>query len=113
MAIYVQCEGGSGVAQISLHCLDVVPGADRGDCVGVTQVVETGIGTTHGRNDTLVLAVDCWLCQVCTELVGKDQTFRILPGAANAGTAVANIVKTMTKQSNRDVIRLFMTKLLL
>ena len=33
--------------------------------------------------------------------------------AANAGTAAANIVKTMTKQSNRDVIRLFMTKLLL
>ena len=47
MAIYVQCEGGSGVAQISLHCLDVVPGADRGDSVGVTQVVETGIGTTR------------------------------------------------------------------
>ena len=35
MAIYIQCEGGSGVAQISLHCLDVVAGADRGDCVGV------------------------------------------------------------------------------
>ena len=34
-------------------------------------------------------------------------------GAANAGTAVANIAKTMTKQSIRDVIRLFMTKLLL
>ena len=32
MAIYVQCEGGSGVAQISLHRLDIVPGADRGDC---------------------------------------------------------------------------------
>ena len=35
MAVYVQCEGSSGVAQISLHRLDVVPGADRGDCVGV------------------------------------------------------------------------------
>ena len=35
MAVYVQCEGGSGVAQISLHCLDVVPGADRGNGVGV------------------------------------------------------------------------------
>ena len=35
MAVYVQCEGSSGVAQISLHCLDVVAGADRGDCVGV------------------------------------------------------------------------------
>ena len=34
-------------------------------------------------------------------------------GAANAGTAVASIAKTMTKQSSRDVIRLFMTKLLL
>lgn len=43
MAIYVQCEGGSGVAQIPLHRLDVVPGADRGDCAGVTQVVETGV----------------------------------------------------------------------
>ena len=51
MAIYVQCEGGSGVAQISLHCLDVVPGADRGDCVGVTQVVETGIWLSF--NDSL------------------------------------------------------------
>ena len=47
MAIHVQREGGSGVAQITLHCLDVVPGADRGDCGGVTQVVETGIGTTR------------------------------------------------------------------
>ena len=47
MAVCVQCEGGSGVAQISLHRLDIVAGADRGDCVGVTQVVETGIGTTR------------------------------------------------------------------
>ena len=30
MTIYTQCEGGSGVAQIPLYCLDVVSGADRG-----------------------------------------------------------------------------------
>ena len=35
MAIYVQCEGGSGVAQIALHRLDIVAGADRGNGVGV------------------------------------------------------------------------------
>ena len=35
MAVYVQRKGRCGVAQITLHCLDVVPGADRGDCVGV------------------------------------------------------------------------------
>lgn len=86
MAIYVQCEGGSGVAQISLHCLDVVPGADRGDCVGVTQVVETGIGTTHGRNDTLVLAVDCWLRQVCPEFVGKDEVSGSNPPSSSTQT---------------------------
>ena len=47
MAVYVQRKGRCGVAQITLHCLDVVPGADRSDCVGVTQIVETGIGTTR------------------------------------------------------------------
>ena len=71
------------MAQISLHCLDVVPGADRGDCVGVTQVVETGIGTTDGRDDTIVFAVDCRLRQVRPELVGKDQTLWILPVTAS------------------------------
>ena len=35
MAVHIQRKRGGGVAQISLHCLDVVPGADRGDCVGV------------------------------------------------------------------------------
>ena len=83
MAIHVQRKGRCGVTQITLHRLDIVASADRGDCVGVTQVVETGIGTTDGRDDTLVLAVDCWLCQVCTKLVGKDQTLRILPVTAN------------------------------
>ncbi len=44
--------------------------------------METGVGTTNGCNDALVLAVDCRLRQVCTEFVGKDQPFRILPVAA-------------------------------
>ena len=35
MAIHVQRKGRCGVTQISLHCLDVVPGADRGNGVGV------------------------------------------------------------------------------
>ena len=35
MSIYVQCKGSSGVTQITLHRLDIVTGADRGDCVGV------------------------------------------------------------------------------
>lgn len=47
MAVYVQRKGRCGVAQISLHRLDVVPGSNRGNGVGVTQVVETGIGTTR------------------------------------------------------------------
>ena len=50
--------------------------------IRVTQVVETGVGTTDGRDDALVLAVDCRLCQVCPEFVGKDQTLRILPVTA-------------------------------
>lgn len=82
MAIHVQRKGGSGVAQISLHCFDVISGADRGNGVGVTQVVETGIGTTNGRNNALVLTIDGRLCQVRPELVGKDQTLRILPVTA-------------------------------
>lgn len=47
MAVYVQRKGGCGVTQIALHGLDVVPGADRGNGVGVTQVMETGVGTTR------------------------------------------------------------------
>lgn len=47
MTIHVQRKGRCGVAQISLHRLDVVPGSNRGNGVGVTQVVETGIGTTR------------------------------------------------------------------
>lgn len=35
MAIHVQCKGCCGVTQITLHCFNVVSGADRGDCVGV------------------------------------------------------------------------------
>ena len=35
MTIHVQRKGCCGVAQITLHCLDVVSGADCGDCVGV------------------------------------------------------------------------------
>ena len=72
MAVHIQRKRGGGVAQITLHCLDVVSGADRGNCVGVTQIVETGVGTTNGRNNALVLAVDRRLRQVCPELVGKD-----------------------------------------
>ena len=47
MTIYVQHKGRCGEAQVPSHRLDVVPGADRGDCVGVTQVMETGVGTTR------------------------------------------------------------------
>ncbi len=47
MAVCVQRKGRCGVTQIALHRLDVVPGADRGNGVGVTRVVETGIGTTR------------------------------------------------------------------
>ena len=47
MAVYVQRKGRCGVTQITLHRLDIVASADRGDCVGVTQVVETGVGTTR------------------------------------------------------------------
>ena len=47
MAVYVQRKGRCGVAQISLHRLDVISGADRGNGVGVTQVVETGVRTTR------------------------------------------------------------------
>ena len=35
MAVFVQRKGRCGVTQITLHRLDVVPGADRGDGVGV------------------------------------------------------------------------------
>lgn len=47
MAVYVQRKGRCGVTQITLHRLDIVASADLGDCVGVTQVVETGVGTTR------------------------------------------------------------------
>lgn len=47
MAVYVQRKGGCGVTQITLHRLDIVPGSNRGNGVGVTQVVETGVGTTR------------------------------------------------------------------
>lgn len=47
MAIHVQRKGGCGVTQITLHRLDIVPGSNRGNGVGVTQVVETGVGTTR------------------------------------------------------------------
>ena len=35
MAVYVQRKGRCGVAQITLHRLDIIASADRGDCVGV------------------------------------------------------------------------------
>ena len=45
--------------------------------------------------------------------VASAVTFSCTGAAANAGTAVASIVKSITKLSTIDVIRLFMTKLLL
>ena len=104
MAVYVQRKGRCGVTQISLHCLDVVAGADRGDSVGVTQVVETGIGTTNGRNNALVLAVDCRLRQVCTELVGKDQTLRILPVTAQQ-KLLLHLPSALLLQPGKDSLR--------
>ena len=74
------------MTQITLHRLDVVPGADRSNGVGVTQVVETGVGTTDGRNNALVLAVDRWLCQVRPELVGKDEVSGSNPPSSSTQT---------------------------
>ena len=50
IGLHVQRKGRCGVTQITLHRLDVVSGADRGDCVGVTQVVETGISQRGDSN---------------------------------------------------------------
>ena len=30
MAVHIQCEGGGGVVQVALHCLNVKAGADGG-----------------------------------------------------------------------------------
>lgn len=38
VAVHVQRECGGGVAQVPLHGLDVVPGANRGHGIAVTEV---------------------------------------------------------------------------
>ena len=50
MAVYVQRKGRCGVTQITLHRLDIVASADRGNCIGVTQVMETGISQRGDSN---------------------------------------------------------------
>lgn len=50
MAVYVQRKGRCGVTQIALHGLDVVPGSNRGNGVGVTLIVETGISQRGDSN---------------------------------------------------------------
>ena len=49
MAVYVQRKGRCGVAPITLHRLDIVAGADRGNGVGVTQIVEMGAAARWGQ----------------------------------------------------------------
>ena len=49
----------------------------------------------------------------CASLLSASTVkVQVEAGAANAGTAVANILNIITKQSKIEVIRLFMTKLL-
>ena len=89
------------MAQITLHGLDVIPGTNRSNCVRMAQIVETGVGTADGRNNALVLAVDRRLCQVRPELVGKDQTLRILPVAAQQ-ELLLHLPSALLLQSGQD-----------
>lgn len=101
MTVHIQCEGGGGVAQITLHRLNVVSGADRGNGVGVAQVVESGIGAAYSRHNAFVLAVNGGLRQVCADLVGKNQALRILPAAAQQ-KLLLHLPSTLLPQSGQD-----------
>ena len=49
MAVNIERKGCRGVAQIALHGLDIVAGADRGHGVGVPEIVKAGVRTSDLR----------------------------------------------------------------
>ena len=58
MAVDIQGKGGGGMAQVPLYGLDVVPGADRGYGVGMSQIMEPGIWTANTFDHGLIFTVD-------------------------------------------------------
>ena len=61
------------MAQVVLDCFNVVSATDRGDSVGVAQIVETGIRTTDGRCSTLEVPINDGVVQVVAKVVCKDK----------------------------------------
>ena len=58
MAVNIQCECGSGVAQVLLHRLDIVAALDRHDSIGVSEVMKSGGRGANLVHDTFETIID-------------------------------------------------------
>ena len=81
MAVYIKRKGCCGMAQIALHRLDIVAGADGSDGVGVPEIVKAGFRPPDCCRSLLESAVYGGFCQRASDLVGKDESVfsHILP----------------------------------
>ena len=82
MTVYVQRKRCCGVAEIALNGLDVISCPDSSNCVAVSQIVKTGVGTANGCHDPFVFPVNGGLRQMMTGLVCKYQ-ITLLPRRAS------------------------------
>ena len=67
------------MAEVALHCFDVIACADGSHGVAVAQVVKTGIRATDGGNHALVLLQHRYSGQVAADLICEYQPGGILP----------------------------------
>jgi len=70
------------MSQVILNGFDIISTANRGNSVGVAQIVETGVRAADGSCGPFEVAVDDGIGQMVAEPIGEDQIV-ILPCCAH------------------------------
>ena len=73
------------MAQVALHGLDVIPGADGGYGIAVSEIVKTGIRAANGGHSFLEVFVYCVDSQMSAQLIGENKA-GIFPKRASPET---------------------------
>ena len=73
VAIDIQGERSCGMTKVSLHRLDIVSGPDRRHSIAVTQIMESGVGATDGRDSFFIVFDQRSICKVLAKFVGKHK----------------------------------------
>ena len=68
------------MAQVFLHGLDIVSGAQAVDSIGVTQCMKTKVALSNSIGDPLEMRVESFVLDELSKLVCKDQIICVIPG---------------------------------